>query len=74
MPISLRSDASAGGNEVAGVPVRVRSDIADPIERLQAVHGRNASRARRRRRLGLDLLKNLLDVLPPFAANTLFKQ
>lgn len=72
MPISLRSDASTGGNDVAGVPVRVRSDIADPIERLLAVHGEAVESKARAERMGLDLLKNLLDVLPPFAASGLF--
>ena len=72
MPISLRSDASAGGNEVAGVPVRVRSDIADPIERLKAVHAETRTSKAQAEALGLDLLKNLMDVLPPFAANMLF--
>ncbi|MBK9623183.1 MAG: wax ester/triacylglycerol synthase family O-acyltransferase [Rhodocyclaceae bacterium] len=69
MPISLRTDASAGGNDVAGVPVPVRSDIADPIERLKAAYeGARASKANAET-LGLDLLKNLLDVLPPPVVN-----
>jgi WS/DGAT/MGAT family acyltransferase len=74
MPISLRSDASAGGNEVAGVPVRVRSDIGDPIERLQAVHRETIAAKARGEKMGLDLLKNLLDVLPSFAANQAMQQ
>jgi WS/DGAT/MGAT family acyltransferase len=72
MPISLRSDASSGGNEVAGIPVRVRSDIADPIERLLAVHAETRTSKEQAEAIGLDLIKNLLDVLPPFAANALF--
>ena len=74
MPISLRTDASAGGNEVAGVPVRVRSDIADPIERLLAVHEEARSSKAQAETLGLDLLKNLFDVLPPMAVNTLLER
>jgi WS/DGAT/MGAT family acyltransferase len=74
MPISLRSDASAGGNEVAGVPVCVRSDIGDPIERLQAVHRETLAAKARGEKMGLDLLKNLLDVLPSFAANQAMQQ
>jgi diacylglycerol O-acyltransferase / wax synthase len=74
MPISLRSDASAGGNDVAGVPVRVRSDVADPIERLRAVHGETLASKARGEKMGLDLLKNLLDVLPPVAANGLLQK
>jgi WS/DGAT/MGAT family acyltransferase len=74
MPISLRSDASAGGNDVAGVPVRVRSDIADPIERLHAVHEETLQSRAKGEKLGLDLLKNLLDVLPPALANGVFQK
>lgn len=74
MPISLRSDASAGGNDVAGVPVSVCSDIADPIERLRAAHEASRAGKAQGEAMGLDLLKNLLDVLPPFAANTVFNK
>jgi diacylglycerol O-acyltransferase len=74
MPISLRSDGSAGGNEVAGVPVQVRSDIADPIERLQAVRQESIASKARAEKLGLDLLKSLFEVLPPTAASGLFLQ
>jgi WS/DGAT/MGAT family acyltransferase len=73
MPISLRSDASGGGNEVAGVPVRVRSDVADPLERLLAVHQETRASKAQAEKLGLDLLKNVLDVLPPFAASGVFE-
>lgn len=71
MPISLRTEGSAGGNEVAGVPVRVRSDIADPIARLLAVHEETLASKGRGETMGLDLLKNVFDVLPPFAVNAL---
>jgi len=71
MPISLRTDASAGGNEVAGVPVPVRSDIADPIQRLVAVREETRKSKSQAEKLGLDLLKNLFDVLPPLAVNSL---
>jgi diacylglycerol O-acyltransferase len=72
MPISLRSEGSGGGNEVAGIPVMVRSDIADPLERLHAVHEEAHKSKEQAEALGLDLIKNLMDVLPPFAANYLF--
>jgi WS/DGAT/MGAT family acyltransferase len=73
MPISLRSDASAGGNEVAGVPVKACSDIADPIERLRRAREESAIGKSRGERMGLDLLKNLLDVLPSPAATGLWE-
>jgi diacylglycerol O-acyltransferase len=38
-PVNVRSDKDkAGGNIVAAMTVQVRSDIEDPLERLQAVH------------------------------------
>jgi diacylglycerol O-acyltransferase len=38
-PVNVRSDKDkAGGNIVATMTVQVRSDVADPLERLQAVH------------------------------------
>lgn len=73
MPISLRSDASAGGNEVAGVPVKVCSNVGDPIERLHRVREESAIGKARGERMGLDLLKNLLDVLPLRAATGLWE-
>ena len=69
MPISLRTDASAGGNDVAGVPVPVCSDIADPIERLKAVHGDVRESKENAEAMGLDTLKNLLDVMSPALVN-----
>ena len=74
MPIALRSEGSGGGNEVAGMPIRVRSDIADPIQRLLAVHEEARTSKAQAESMGLDLLKNLMDVLPPFAANMLFNR
>ena len=71
MPISLRSDASAGGNQVAGIPVRVRSDIADPIERLDAIRQETLSGKQAAERLGLDMIMNVLDVAPPLLAKAL---
>ena len=72
MPISLRSAGSAAGNEVSGVPVRVCSDVADPIERLRAVQQETLAGKARGERMGLDLLKNLVDVLPAPLAEQVF--
>jgi diacylglycerol O-acyltransferase / wax synthase len=74
MPIALRSEGSAGGNDVAGMPIRVRSDIADPIARLLAVHEEARTSKAQAESMGLDLLKNLMDVLPPFAGGVLFNR
>lgn len=69
MPISLRTDASAGGNAVAGVPVPVGSNIADPIARLKAVHDAAHKSKADAEAMGLDMMMNVLDVLPPTAVN-----
>jgi WS/DGAT/MGAT family acyltransferase len=71
MPISLRSEGSAGGNQVAGVPVRVRSDIADPMERLEAIRQETLAGKKTAEKLGLDSIGNILDVVPPALAQTL---
>jgi WS/DGAT/MGAT family acyltransferase len=71
MPISLRSDASAGGNQVAGIPVTVFSDIADPIERVKAIHHETISGKDAAEKLGLDMIMNVLDVVPPRLAKAL---
>jgi diacylglycerol O-acyltransferase len=65
MPISLRSDASTGGNQVAGIPVTVCSNIADPIERVKAIHHETLSGKEAAEKLGLDMIMNVLDVVPP---------
>jgi WS/DGAT/MGAT family acyltransferase len=71
MPISLRSDASAGGNQVAGIPVTVFSDIADPIERVKAIHHETISGKEAAEKLGLDMIMNVLDMVPPQLAKAL---
>jgi diacylglycerol O-acyltransferase / wax synthase len=71
MPISLRSEGSAGGNDVTGVSVLVRSDLADPLERLRAVHHAALDSRHKAEKAGLDLLKNLVDIMPPIAVNLL---
>ncbi|MFC1579044.1 wax ester/triacylglycerol synthase family O-acyltransferase [Pseudomonadota bacterium] len=71
MPISLRTEGSAGGNQVAGVPVRVRSDIADPLERLEAIRQETLAGKKTAEQLGLDTIIKVLDVVPPLLAKTL---
>ena len=71
MPISLRSDASGGGNQVAGIPVKVFSDIADPIERVKAIHRETVSGKEAAEKLGLDMIMNVLDMVPPRLAKAL---
>ena len=64
MPMSLRSDASAGGNAIGAATVRLRSDIADPLERLHAAHKEAALGKQQAEKLGADLLEKLLGAMP----------
>ncbi|SDU19456.1 acyltransferase, WS/DGAT/MGAT [Pseudomonas pohangensis] len=74
MPISLRTDASAGGNDVSGVQVKICSDIADPIERLKAVHHETRASKTQAEKMGLDMLKNLLEVMPAMLVDSLIRR
>jgi WS/DGAT/MGAT family acyltransferase len=74
MPISLRTDASAGGNDVSGVQVKICSDIADPIERLKSVHHQTRASKTQAEKMGLDMLKNLLEVMPAMLVDSLIRR
>ena len=71
MPISLRADAKSGGNAVGGVPVLLRTDLADPLERLRAVHEAARKAKREAELLGKDLLQSAFEALPHVAAEFL---
>ncbi|MBK9521027.1 MAG: wax ester/triacylglycerol synthase family O-acyltransferase [Rhodocyclaceae bacterium] len=64
MPMALRTDASAGGNAVGAATVRVRSDIADPLERLNVAHHEAQLGKYMAEKLGADLLEKVLSALP----------
>ncbi len=64
MPMSLRTDASAGGNAVGAATVRVRSDIEDPLERLHVAHHEAILGKNQAEKLGTDLLEKILSTLP----------
>lgn len=74
MPISIRvGSAKSGGNEVGGVAVKLFSDLADPVQRLRAVHD-EAERAKRGAALiGPDLVKSINNDLPFAAAEFLMR-
>jgi WS/DGAT/MGAT family acyltransferase len=72
MPVSLRgADKSQEGNQIGFTFVAVHSDIADPIERLRAIHSESAKARDTLDMLGKGLTKDLLDVLPHALTNTL---
>lgn len=74
MPISLRTDGAAGGNDVSGVQVKICSDIADPIERLKAVHHETRASKAQAEKMGLDMLKNLFEVMPAMLVDTVMRK
>ena len=69
MPMSLRADASAGGNAVGAAAVRVRSDIADPVERLKAAHHEAEVGKQIAEKMGADLLPMILEAIPGVLSN-----
>ncbi len=64
MPISLRSDAGAGGNAVTAVPVELCTDVADPLARLAAVRRATREAKRNAEAMGLDFTPSLIDAMP----------
>ena len=74
MPMSLRSDASAGGNSVGAATVRVCSDIEDPLERLEAAHHAAKAGKFQAEKLGSDLFSKLMDTVPSFVGDLLMSK
>ena len=71
VPISVRDSTKAdqGGNQVSLTVMDLRTEIADPLERLATVH-RGASRAKRTSAaLGKHLIKGFLDESPVVISN-----
>jgi WS/DGAT/MGAT family acyltransferase len=71
MPMSVREEGRGhkSGNEIGGVPVPLRSDIADPIERLKAVREDALAAKRDSEIMGRGFLKSIMDELPTFVAD-----
>ena len=70
MPISTRSEkhGATEGNQLAMVPVPLRSDIADPLARLHAVRRGARTSKGASSLLGHDFAARLIQVVPLFAA------
>lgn len=64
MPISLRSDAGAGGNAATAVPVALCTDVAEPLARLRAVCRATSEAKRNAEAMGLDFTPALIDAMP----------
>jgi WS/DGAT/MGAT family acyltransferase len=65
-PVSARPEEmrKAAGNMVSTMSLPVRSDIADPLERLRAVHGESEKAKRLTRTLGTSLATEAAHFLP----------
>lgn len=72
MPLTLRgTDKSAEGNQITFTFVPVRTDIADPLERVRAIHADSAKAKQTLDLLGKSMTKDLLDVMPYGLTNVL---
>jgi WS/DGAT/MGAT family acyltransferase len=65
-PIDVRSpdERAAGGNMVGFMNVALRTEIADPVERLAAVHQESVSAKAYAEALGPRIMVDLTDVMP----------
>ncbi len=73
MPISTRGADKGGdvGNQVGMVPIPLRSDIVDPIKRLQGARKGTRTSAGASSMLGHDFSAKLIQVIPAFVAENL---
>ena len=66
VPMTLRdSDKTQHGNRIGFTVMPVHSQIADPLERLNAIAAAGATAKRVTGAIGKDLTMNVLEVLPP---------
>jgi len=67
MPIDLRTkaDDASGSNQIATMSVGLRTDIADPVERLRALHDSTVAGKRSISALGTGTIMDISDSLPP---------
>ncbi|MCC6193513.1 MAG: wax ester/triacylglycerol synthase family O-acyltransferase [Burkholderiales bacterium] len=76
MPISLRKEIKAGkaaGNEVGGAPVKVHTELADPLARLAACRQSAQEAKAGSEVMGHDFLKSVMDELPAAAADAFMR-
>ncbi|MES2125847.1 MAG: wax ester/triacylglycerol synthase family O-acyltransferase [Pseudomonadota bacterium] len=75
MPISLRSSAPkvTSGNQVGGAAVPLHSQIADPIERLQAIYDDVRKVQESMETLGRDFIQSVMESLPNYVTDLLMR-
>lgn len=74
-PVSIRKpeEAGAGGNRVSAMVMRIGTDIADPVERLRAIHAAAVGSKKVHSALGRSTLPALQEALPGAAAIPLYR-
>jgi WS/DGAT/MGAT family acyltransferase len=66
VPVNVRGDARpTTGNVISGMPASLATHIADPVERLAAVHAGTQASKLMQQAMGADALMNLVDTPPP---------
>ncbi|MES2263272.1 MAG: wax ester/triacylglycerol synthase family O-acyltransferase [Pseudomonadota bacterium] len=75
MPISLRNDGrkAAGGNDVGGAAVLLHSEIANPLDRLEAVYRNVRKTQEGLETLGRDFLQSFMESLPNYVTDKLMR-
>jgi len=67
VPISTRTETNAnaeGGNEVAGMRLHLRTDIADPIERLKLIHSDAMASKAYANAIGVERISTIVNSIP----------
>jgi len=66
IPVNARSDDSPGtGNAISGMAATMATDLADPVERLLAIHASTTASKEMQRAMGAQMLMSLADTPPP---------
>lgn len=74
MPITLRSDASGGGNAIGAAAIKICSDIEDPLERLRCAHRSTALGKQQAEKIGTNLFNEFLDIFPSYLGELLLNK
>lgn len=66
IPVNARADDSPStGNAISGMTATLGTDLADPVERLRAVHASTMASKEMQRAMGAQMLMSLADTPPP---------
>jgi diacylglycerol O-acyltransferase len=66
IPVNARpDDSAASGNMISGMAASMASNIADPVERLMAIHANTTASKEFQQAMGAEMLMNLADTPPP---------